>query len=69
MSNKQLFQDMVDELAASTNIKKKDAEEFLKSFFSTLEEGLMQDKVVKINGLGTFKLIEVEARTDRKSVV
>lgn len=63
MSNKQLFQDMVDELAASTNIKKKDAEEFLKSFFSTLEEGLMQDKVVKINGLGTFKLIEVEART------
>ena len=38
------------------------AEEFVGSFFSVIEENLILDKLVKVKGLGTFKLVDVEAR-------
>ena len=31
-------------------------------FFTLIEEALVRDRYVKIKGLGTFKLIEVNAR-------
>jgi nucleoid DNA-binding protein len=62
MNKKFLFQDLVDILSESGNIRKKEADEFLKAFFEMLEDGLLNDKNVKINNLGTFKLIEAEAR-------
>lgn len=62
MDKKLLFQDLVDALSESGEIKKKEADEFLKVFFDLLENGLLNEKLVKINNLGTFKLIEAEAR-------
>ncbi|MDP4277125.1 MAG: HU family DNA-binding protein, partial [Bacteroidota bacterium] len=62
MDNKFLLQDLVDKLSEAGNCKKKEAEDFLRTYFKVIEDGLLQDKIVKINGLGTFKLIEVEAR-------
>lgn len=62
MNNKLLLQDLVDQLAEAGNIKKKDAEEFLRAFFKVSEDALFQGKTVKVSGLGTFKLIVVDAR-------
>lgn len=62
MDKKLLFQDLVDALSESGEIRKKEADEFLKAFFDLLENGLLNEKLVKISNLGTFKLIEAEAR-------
>jgi nucleoid DNA-binding protein len=62
MSNKLLLQDLIDRLSESGKLKKKDAEQFLRAFFKVLEESLFQGEVVKIQGLGTFKLLKVDAR-------
>ena len=39
------------------------AELFTKALFDIIIEGLEQDGVVKINGLGTFKLTDVASRS------
>ena len=52
-------------LAQKTNVTQKDAEVFLKEFFDSIVQNVTTDKLVKIKGLGTFKLIEV---LDRESV-
>lgn len=65
MEGKVLLQDLAQSLAAKKKIQRKDAETFLKAFFETISEGILQDKIVKIKGLGTFKMIEVQ---DRESV-
>jgi len=62
MNTKFLLQDLTDQLSEQGNIKKKDAEEFVKSFFKIIEDALFQGEIVKINGFGTFKLIKVEPR-------
>ena len=65
MESKVLLQDLAQSLAAKRNIQRKDAEAFMKAFFETISDGILQDKIVKIKGLGTFKMIEVQ---DRESV-
>jgi nucleoid DNA-binding protein len=62
MNNKLLLQDLTDRLAEAGNLKKKEADEFLRAFFKTAEEALFQGEIVKINGFGSFKLMLVEAR-------
>ena len=62
MGNKLLLQDLIDRLSESGKLKKKDAEQFLRAFFKVIEESLFQGEVVKIQGLGTFKLLKVDAR-------
>jgi len=62
MDKKYLLPDLVELLSSEGGIKKKEAEDFLKFYFSIIEDNLLNDKVVKINDLGTFKLIEAEAR-------
>ena len=62
MNNKLLLQDLADQLSESGKLKKKEAEEFLKAFFKVIEESLFQGEIVKIQGLGTFKLLRVESR-------
>lgn len=63
MDKKFLLQDIADLLCKSESIKKKDAEDYLRAYFEVLEDGLLLDRLVKINYLGSFKLIEAEART------
>lgn len=62
MNNKLSLTDLSDQLALSANISKKEASAFLKNLFDLIEENLVEDKLVKIKGLGTFKLIWVESR-------
>lgn len=57
--------ELAAKMAKRTGITKQDTENFVRIFFETIREGLMQDKLVKVKGLGTFKLIEV---SDRESV-
>lgn len=62
MEGKVLLQDLAQSLATKRNIQRKDAEIFLKTFFEIIGEAILQDKIVKIKGLGTFKMIEVQER-------
>ncbi len=39
-----------------------DADAFVVAFFDTIKEYVEKDKIVKVKGLGTFKLVEVSAR-------
>lgn len=52
-------------LASRLEVSKADADAFAKIFFDTIEEYMLKDKLVKIKGLGTFKLVGV---SDRESV-
>ncbi len=65
MDGKVSLQDLAQTLASKRNIQRKEAEAFLKAFFETISDGILQDKIAKIKGLGTFKMIEVQ---DRESV-
>ena len=62
MNERLTIQDLIDLLAAKQGISKKDAEVFVKEFFLLIEQALEKDKNVKIKGLGTFKLIDVDSR-------
>lgn len=62
MNNKLSLTDLSDQLAENAKISKKEASTFLKNLFDLIEENLVEDKLVKIKGLGTFKLIWVENR-------
>ena len=65
MNTKINLQQLAKTLAQKKNIPQKDAEAFLKEFFDSIVQNVTSDKLVKIKGLGTFKLIEV---LDRESV-
>ena len=56
---------MAEELAAKSGLSKEAADNFLHAIVDTIEKGLQNDKMVKIKGLGTFKLMEM---SDRGSV-
>lgn len=63
MNEKLSFQHIVDALSQKAGVSKKAAETFTKSFFDTITEALCAgEDTVKIKGLGTFKLVEVESR-------
>ncbi len=62
MEKKILLQDLADGIARRRNIHKKDAEVFVRSVFEIVSEYLQSDKIVKIKGLGTFKLVTVDSR-------
>ena len=62
MNEKLNIQNLIEMLAEKHGMDKTDAESFVKEFFQLIEESLENDKYVKIRGLGTFKLIDVESR-------
>ena len=62
MNERLTIQDLIDLLAAKHSMTKKDAEAFVKEFFLLIEQALENEKTVKIKGLGTFKLIDVDSR-------
>lgn len=51
-----------DLLAEKHGMEKSEAEFFIREFFLLIEQALESDKYVKIKGLGTFKLIDVDSR-------
>ena len=56
------IQDLASNLANRQGIDKTSAETFIKAMFTTIENGLNADGMVKIKGFGTFKVIDVDAR-------
>lgn len=65
--NERLYQqNFIDLLSEKHGMDKKDAERFIKEFFLLIEEALEKDRSVKIKGLGTFKLVDVESRESVK---
>ena len=62
MNKKLSLSDIADQLAENAKISKKDAAIFLKNLFDMVEENLIAQKIVKIKGLGTFKLTRMESR-------
>ena len=62
MSRRVLLSEIVDGLANRASIPNRFAEDFVQAFFHVIEENLVREKLVKVKGLGTFKLIDVEAR-------
>ena len=62
MNEKLNIQNLIELLAEKHGMDKTDAESFVKEFFQLIEESLESDKYVKIKGLGTFKLIDVDSR-------
>lgn len=65
MSNKLSIQDLASAYADKSGTDQKSALAFVKTVFEIVEEFISTDKVVKIKGFGTFKLISV---SDRESV-
>ena len=54
--------DLATFLSNKHNIKQKDAEKFISQMFELLGEELKTDKLVKVKGLGTFKVTTVKNR-------
>ena len=65
MEAKVLIPDLANAVAQRRRIPLKDAEVFVKHFFDLVSERIISDKLLKIKGLGTFKLVEV---LDRESI-
>lgn len=59
------IQELTDIIAQQTGQTKKFSEQFLRELVSVISEYLVNDGLVKVKGLGTFKVITVE---ERKSV-
>ena len=57
--------DLAQRLAEKSGISLQDAELFIRKMFDVANEGLQSDKLVKMKGLGTFKVMAVK---DRESV-
>lgn len=62
MNDKINIQDIVDVLAEKNSMTKKDADIFVRSMFDLIEDSLEKDRYIKVKGLGTFKLIDVDER-------
>lgn len=62
MNNRLTIQDLAGFLADHTGKDKNVTERFLREFIAIVTEGVFADKIVKIKGLGTFKIIAVEKR-------
>ena len=54
--------ELADRLAEKAGIEKRVAQTFLSAVIDTIRDGVNNDKIVKIKGLGTFKVIDVDAR-------
>lgn len=65
MNNKLSLSDIAALLSERSGKDKKATEQFLREFIQVVSAGLFTDKMVKIKGLGTFKIIPVE---ERKSI-
>lgn len=62
MNNRLTIQDLAGLLAEYTGKDKQSCEQFLREFIDIISEGVFTDKLVKVKGLGTFKIIPVEKR-------
>ena len=62
MNNRLSITDLASLLATATSKNKQDMELFLRTLIVLVTRKLFEDKIVKVKGIGTFKLVQVEAR-------
>lgn len=62
MNTKINLQQLARKVAMKKRISQKSAEAFLREFFDAIIQNVTADKIVKITGLGSFKIIEVLER-------
>lgn len=62
MNNRLTIPDIAGRLAERTGKDKQLAESFLKEFVAQVREGVYSDKIAKVKGVGTFKIIRVDSR-------
>lgn len=55
--------DITTVLVKKNKLSAKEAEAFVSAIFDVIRQGLETDQQVKVRGLGTFKIIGVEARS------
>ncbi|WP_304244290.1 HU family DNA-binding protein [Phocaeicola plebeius] len=67
MNDKVTLHELVDLFARKSQLSQADAALFAKEFLSLIEEALARGKYVKVKGLGTFKLITVDATEETAS--
>ena len=56
------IQEIASKLIAQNGLSKKEATLFINMMFDTIREALEREKMVKVKGLGIFKIIDVESR-------
>lgn len=62
MNNRLTIQDIAVLMAERTGKDKSQVELFLKEFVAQVREGVYSDKIAKVKGIGTFKIIAVDQR-------
>lgn len=62
MMEKVSVQELTAVLVVKHGLKKKEAERFVTTVFEVVKDALATDRTVKIKGLGTFKVVDVEPR-------
>lgn len=62
MNNRLTIQDIASLMAERTGKDKSLVELFLKEFIAQIREGVYSDKIAKVKGVGTFKIIAVDPR-------
>lgn len=62
MNSRLTIQDLATLLAERTGKDRNSAEQFLREFIAIVSQGVFTDKIAKIKGLGTFKVVLVEKR-------
>jgi len=62
MSERLNILDLASQLSDKTGKDKKNSELFIREFISIVSETLPNDKIVKVKGLGSFKVITIEQR-------
>lgn len=65
MDDKLIIEELVSRLATRQHIEQADAQAFVCSFLTLIEEGLRKDKYVRVKGFGTFKLIDTDLNEGR----
>ena len=62
MDAKVLIPDLANAVAQRKRIPANEAEAFIKQFLDLVNERIVSDRLLKIKGLGTFKIIDVQER-------
>ncbi len=60
--SKTTIKELASSLSEKLDLSKADAERFVAAIFEVINDGLEDDKLVKVKGLGAFKIIGVAAR-------
>lgn len=65
MNERLTTRELIAGLAMKTDVGQADAETFVRSFTTLIEDGVKRDKYVRIKGFGTFKLIDTDLNEGR----